>query len=200
MKRIGLFVCFCLLAWTAPDTAGAQQVFQFPAYGGYVAHPFNDTNAAVPGRYHTGIDCLGPGNQATYIQASNVGKVYAVTINGQNDHGLGNCLILRHDVIVSSNGTTMPCYTLYAHLDGIANGLACGQVVKRGQVIGVMGSTGYGQRFYWGATPHLHFEVKSAGILSNPTNGGPYWGYTPKDASLYGYINPANVIGVWTAK
>jgi peptidoglycan LD-endopeptidase LytH len=41
----------------------------------------------------------------------------------------------------------------YAHLDRYADGLAEGDMVKRGQVIGYVGSTGNA------ATPHLHFAI-----------------------------------------
>ena len=41
----------------------------------------------------------------------------------------------------------------YAHLDRYADGIAEGAMVKRGQVIGYVGSTGNA------ATPHLHFAI-----------------------------------------
>lgn len=41
----------------------------------------------------------------------------------------------------------------YAHLDRYADGLAEGDIVRRGQVIGYVGSTGNA------ATPHLHFAI-----------------------------------------
>lgn len=201
-KRIPWFASVILALLCATD-ARAQQAkyFIFPAFGGSVAYDFNNLKAAVPGKYHTGFDIYGPGYQSTYILASSVGTLHSVTINGQNDHGLGNCVILRHTVVVNANGGTMTCYTLYAHLDAIANDLkAGGMVVKQGQVIGIMGSSGYGKARYWGQTPHLHFEVKTAGVLHNPNNGGPYWGYTPDKAEKYGYVDPALVIGNWYAR
>ncbi len=45
----------------------------------------------------------------------------------------------------------------YAHLDRYADGLAEGAMVKRGQVIGYVGSTGNA------ATPHLHFAIFKLG-------------------------------------
>ena len=46
------------------------------------------------------------------------------------------------------------CY-YYAHLERYADGLAEGQQIKRGQVIGYVGTTGNAPR----DTPHLHFAI-----------------------------------------
>jgi murein DD-endopeptidase MepM/ murein hydrolase activator NlpD len=189
-----LLLALCGAVYAQPQT------FIQPTWGGSVGHPFDDTHAALEGSYHTGIDFWGPNKQATYILASNVGVVDAIVPNdGVNDHHMGNSVIIRHAVVVSSHGNTYPFYTVYNHMDSVVNSLLVGQVVNRGQIIGVMGSTGKKQRYFWGPTPHLHFEVKTVSTLQNPYGGGPYWGYTPYPAENYGYINPAQVIGNWWA-
>ena len=43
----------------------------------------------------------------------------------------------------------------YAHLDGYAPGLAEGRVLKRGELVGYVGSTGNASP----AAPHLHFAI-----------------------------------------
>ena len=55
----------------------------------------------------------------------------------------------------------------YAHLDRYADGLAEGDVVKRGQVIGYVGSTGNA------ATAHLHFAIFKLGPEKQWWKGEP---------------------------
>jgi murein DD-endopeptidase MepM/ murein hydrolase activator NlpD len=52
----------------------------------------------------------------------------------------------------------------YAHLDGFAAGLAGGQRVRRGDVLGYVGSTGNAR----GTSSHLHFEIQPGGIPVPP--------------------------------
>ena len=47
----------------------------------------------------------------------------------------------------------------YAHLDGYATGMAEGKMLKRGEVIGYVGSTGNASS----ANPHLHFTIFELG-------------------------------------
>jgi murein DD-endopeptidase MepM/ murein hydrolase activator NlpD len=55
----------------------------------------------------------------------------------------------------------------YAHLDGYADGLAEGQMVRRGQRIAFVGSTGNADP----AAPHLHFAVHEV-AAGEPWYGG----------------------------
>ncbi len=57
----------------------------------------------------------------------------------------------------------------YAHLDGYADGLAEKQNVRRGQVIGYVGSTGNADA----RTPHLHFAIFKLGPERRWWKGDP---------------------------
>ena len=94
---------------------------------------------------HTGIDIAA--GSGTAIWAADGGKVvYATWV-----YGYGNTVALDHGGGIS---------TLYAHQSSIAVGY--GQTVKKGQVIGYVGSTGYS------TGPHLHFEVRVNGAPVDP--------------------------------
>lgn len=64
-------------------------------------------------------------------------------------------------------------YHYFAHLNGFAKGLQVGQVVEPGQLIGSVGSTGYGPPGTSGKfPPHLHF-----GLYKD--NGYTEWSFDP---------------------
>lgn len=98
-------------------------------------------------KFHTGID-IGAA-YGTNIVAAESGTVLLASY-GYNS-GYGNYIIINH-----GNGLT----TRYAHCSSL--NVTTGQTVSRGQVIGLIGSTGNST----GA--HLHFEVRINGTHYNP--------------------------------
>jgi murein DD-endopeptidase MepM/ murein hydrolase activator NlpD len=96
-------------------------------------------------KFHTGVDFGVP--YGTPIKAADSGRVIYATWVG----GYGNTVALDHGKGIS---------TLYAHQSTIA--VAYGASVRRGQVIGYVGSTGYS------TGPHLHFEVRVNGNPVDP--------------------------------
>ena len=93
------------------------------------------------GRRHEAIDILAPaGTPVVAASAGTVEKLF------RSDAG-GNTVYVR-----SGDRRTIH---YYAHLQGYAPGLAEGQSVQRGQVLGTVGSTGNADP----AAPHLHFAV-----------------------------------------
>lgn len=103
-------------------------------------------------RGHPGIDMNGATGDPIRAPADGV-----VVAAGWID-GYGNCTILDHGQALG---------TLYGHQSLIA--VKEGDVVRRGQVIGFVGSTGYS------TGPHLHWEVR---ILGNVTDPAPFIGDT----------------------
>jgi len=98
--------------------------------------------------YHMAIDIAN--NAAPPVLASDTGTV---TFAGCVAYGYGCHIIIDH-----GNGYE----TLYAHLSSI--GVSPGQAINQGQNIGNMGSSGRS------TGTHLHFEVRSGGVLQNPLN------------------------------
>lgn len=96
-------------------------------------------------QYHSGIDLAN--RRGTPVVATADGKVSMARRNG----GMGNMVILKHG---------FGLVTRYGHLDKIL--VKSGSKVKRGDVIGLMGSTGYS------TGSHLHYEVIRNGKSKNP--------------------------------
>ena len=113
---------------------------------GWRTHPIFNSRT-----FHSGVDIGGPnyGN----IMASNAGKVIYSGWYG----GYGKVVIIDHGTI---NGH--PMTTLYAHMSTIK--VKQGDYVKKGQVVGLEGTTGYS------TGPHCHFEVRINGKPNNPLN------------------------------
>jgi murein DD-endopeptidase MepM/ murein hydrolase activator NlpD len=95
--------------------------------------------------FHSGVDLAGP--PGTLIFASTSGTVTVRRERG----GYGLYILLTRDSQLS---------TLYGHLDWPL--VQPGDVVAAGQPIALMGSTGNS------TGPHLHFEVRIAGVPVDP--------------------------------
>lgn len=95
---------------------------------------------------HGGVD-IGA-DYGTMIVAASSGTVEIANVFG----GYGNCVMINH-----GNGFR----TLYGHMSSIA--VSNGQYVQAGQVIGLVGSTG------WSTGPHLHYEVRYTDSSGNET-------------------------------
>lgn len=107
---------------------------------------------------HKAVDVVKHKSQVETIVAHSDGTVIfcqtgqKTNKNAKGNASYGNCVKIDH-----GNGYA----TLYAHLDTVA--VSYGQVVKQGQVLGRMGSTGKA----YGA--HLHFEIRKNNKPIDPT-------------------------------
>ena len=100
---------------------------------------FNDSRSG--GRIHDAIDIMAP--RGTPVVAVNDGKIVKL-FNSK----LGGLTIYQFDP-----GETHAYY--YAHLDSYAPAIKEGNAVKRGDIIGYVGSTGNASP----EAPHLHFAI-----------------------------------------
>jgi murein DD-endopeptidase MepM/ murein hydrolase activator NlpD len=97
-------------------------------------------------KFHAGLDFSAP--QGTPIYATADGRV---TTAGNLSNGFGNHVIINHG---------FGYQTLYGHMVRVK--VKNGQLVKRGEVIGWVGSTGKS------TGPHLHYEVHKGGRTIDP--------------------------------
>ncbi len=143
----------------AKKRAASKAKSPFTYSGGKLGYPlavqapltsdFTNRINPVTGRSesHKGID-LGAPKGTDILAAENGSVIYASWMNGY-----GNCVIVDH-----GNGL----WTLYGHImnDGIY--VKVGDVVKRGQKIAGVGSTGQS------TGNHLHFEVRKNEVPTDP--------------------------------
>lgn len=104
------------------------------------------------GSLHAGIDISSSGINGKPIVAAADGQVL---VSGWSSGGYGYYVTINHGYMDGKNYTT-----LYGHMSRTA--CSAGQRVKKGQVIGYVGSTG------WSTGPHCHFEVRINGSAVNP--------------------------------
>jgi murein DD-endopeptidase MepM/ murein hydrolase activator NlpD len=99
-------------------------------------------------RMHFGIDLTAPTGTKVYAPGDGV----VMRLESQRG-GYGNCIRINHGFGI---------VTVYAHLSKIL--VRPGQTIKRGDVIGLVGTTGLS------TCPHLHYEVRVNGNHVNPVN------------------------------
>ena len=123
---------------------------QWPTDGGYISSPFGGRPNPFSGYgrdWHPGIDIAV--DYGTPVYASAAGYVEQSGWYG----GYGKYVRLSHDFGYE---------TAYGHMSRLA--VEAGSFVKKGEVIGYVGSTGYS------TGPHLHFEVMKYGEQVNPSS------------------------------
>lgn len=109
---------------------------------GYRIHPIHGTR-----RMHKGIDLAAPTGTLVYATAD------GIVSKAHRWGSYGKIIEIEHVSTV---------HTRYAHLSDYA--VSEGDEVKKGQLIGFIGSTG-------GATgPHLHYEIRFFGEAIDPYN------------------------------
>ncbi len=131
-----LLACKPLLQPISP----ADQYWLTSTYG-YRKDPFTKQRRA-----HFGIDLAGQHGLEVHAAGDGI-----VQLSEHSRYGYGNEVIIKHGFGYSSR---------YAHLQDIK--VKPGEKVKRGQVIGTLGSSGRS------TGPHLHYEIHLNGKTINP--------------------------------
>lgn len=154
---LGLVLAFMLLplAMAAIVIEAAQKPpgLTAPAHHATLTQPFGCTALTIEPwsqdcpshHFHSGIDLAGPIDSPVF--AARGGSVMVLRQRG----GYGLYMVVTHDARLS---------TLYGHLDLPL--VQTGDWVSQGQQIALMGSSGNS------TGPHLHFEVRIAGLPVDP--------------------------------
>ena len=131
-------------------------IMQWPTIStAYITSPFGTRLHPIYGimKLHKGID-IGGGVQVgdpIYAAADGV-----IIYSNYNDGGYGNMVMIDHGT--DSNGVKI--ITLYGHGNKLLKNV--GDVVKKGDIIMELGSTGNS------TGPHVHFEVRENGVAVDP--------------------------------
>ena len=128
---------------------GGVMVWPIAMEGTYITSGYGNRLHPIQGVYknHAGIDISGSNvNGAPVVAAADGVVTYAGWIGGY-----GNCIIINHGSGIVS---------LYGH--GSETVATVGQVVKQGDIIMKVGSTGNS------TGPHVHFEIRKNGEVVDP--------------------------------
>ncbi len=115
--------------------------------------PFGERRDPFTGErvFHGGVDLAGPRN--TPIYAAEDGEVVFADWSGTQTSGYGKLVVLYHSK--DRSDLNQDIVTYYAHLDTNSLEVSAGDIVKRGDLIAGMGTTGRSTGY------HLHYEVRN---------------------------------------
>ena len=178
------------LAYTFPTPQTRLQdleddsVYMPTASGRVISAHYGSTRTNSSGRavFHEGVD-IGPMRRDRRQHA--LDPIYAVAdgtvaytnrIAGNSTYGIY--------VVLTHNDEFGEFYTLYAHMGSIAEGLRAGNVILKGEPLGIMGHTSSFQIPPQRA--HLHFEI---GVINNQHFADWYRGKqrTPNHSTWHGH-------------
>lgn len=141
-------------ASVVPVKTGTHQEITRPAFDRKLLFPLKDFNPASlrdnfdegrGKRKHEALDIMAPrGTQVVAVDDGRVAKLFRSVAGG---------------ITVYQFDRDEKYIYYYAHLDSYAQGLAEGRVLKRGDLVGFVGSTGNAPAH----APHLHFTIFELG-------------------------------------
>jgi len=166
--------------------------FQPTAAGNPESALFGSVRTSQIGRhlypqFHEGIDIAPLQRNARGVPLDDVRSVAGGVVGYINrqpgNSNYGTYVVVLHDDPMGQ------VYTLYAHLGGLAPGLAAGQSVSAGTVLGLMGNSP--AAIIPMARAHVHFEV---GMVANSRFG--QWFRIQKLKPDHGLFNGMNLYGI----
>ncbi|MDR0935082.1 MAG: M23 family metallopeptidase [Oscillospiraceae bacterium] len=133
----------------ATNIVYSSGTYQWPSNSTLVTSEFGDRSSPTEGASsnHKALD-IGAA-RGSNVYAADSGQVVTATYSSS----YGNYIIINH-----GGGRS----TLYGHMSKLK--VSKGDTVTKGQVIGLVGSTGIS------TGPHLHFETRVDGVPVNPRN------------------------------
>ena len=168
--------------WFDADGRSLRREFlRTPLDGARITSGFGMRHHPISGfsRMHQGVDFAAP--VGTPVVAAADGTV----IGAGPRNGYGRTVELRHP-----GGTE----TLYAHLSSFAPGLASGQRVRQGQLIGKVGNTGLS------SGPHLHYEISQGGRPLNPATVRSAGGTRLTGTEMAGFQATQRQVQAWLSR
>jgi murein DD-endopeptidase MepM/ murein hydrolase activator NlpD len=137
-----------------------------PVQGVHAADLRDNFNESRGGHRHEALDIMAP--RGTPVLAADEGSVVKLFLSKP-----GGLTVYQFDE------SRTYCY-YYAHLDRYATGLREGTLLRKGEILGYVGSTGNASP----AAPHLHFAIFKLGMEQR------WWEGTAVDP--YGFFNGAH--------
>ncbi len=128
-----------------------------PVARGIITSPYGERILNGQKQFHPGIDIGLPGNPTDEpVVVAKSGKISWINENPATGGGFGKVVYIQ---------LTDGWYSVYPHMSSIEETLYVGKEVKEGDVLGIMGNTGYSFGI------HLHYEERrtmSAGSSREP--------------------------------
>jgi murein DD-endopeptidase MepM/ murein hydrolase activator NlpD len=149
---------------TVPSSSGEMQ-WPVPSSDCYISSPFGVPHSVTG--YHKGLDitCPGANNRVIPIQSALSGEV----VDFGRHSTMGNYVVIDHG-FYKPKGKEIT--TTYMHMRSIDSSVYIGADIKKGKVIGIMGTTGNS------TGTHLHFQITEypEGRVVNPLSyvSNPY--------------------------
>lgn len=129
--------------WIEPVNAVRTNV----SFGGY--------NSGGRQPHHTGVDYAAGLNSKIVSVDDGIVHYFGWWPAGSKPDGHGLTLWIYNGL--GEDGR--PIYSVYAHLNGLLEGINIGKTVKQGEIVALSGKTGFGNGCSGCNTPHLHFAV-----------------------------------------